>query len=138
MSSGISFIPTSPLTGFLRSFMFNTGDLGRWLPDGTLEHLGRVDDQVKVKDFRVELDGVSATRISPVWFKGRGGAGTGTLLSIPENEKALVRVDEGVCGVATLSAFNFVNSDKGMLNVAVFATNNFSASSGGRGSAKES
>ena len=43
-----------------RSYMFNTGDLGRWLPDGTLEHLGRVDDQVKVKGFRVELDGVSA------------------------------------------------------------------------------
>ncbi|KAI0801910.1 nonribosomal peptide synthetase 12 [Irpex lacteus] len=42
------------------SYMFNTGDLGRWLPDGTLEHLGRVDDQVKVKGFRVELDGVSA------------------------------------------------------------------------------
>ncbi|KAI0345846.1 nonribosomal peptide synthetase 12 [Trametopsis cervina] len=41
-------------------FMFNTGDLGRWLPDGTLEHLGRVDDQVKIKGFRVELDGVSA------------------------------------------------------------------------------
>lgn len=40
--------------------MFNTGDLGRWLPDGKLEHLGRVDDQVKVKGFRVELDGVSA------------------------------------------------------------------------------
>ncbi|KAH8104625.1 nonribosomal peptide synthetase 12, partial [Cristinia sonorae] len=43
------------------SYMFNTGDLGRWCPDGTLDHLGRVDDQVKVKGFRVELDGVSAT-----------------------------------------------------------------------------
>lgn len=31
------------------TFMFNTGDLGRWRPDGTLEHLGRVDDQVKIK-----------------------------------------------------------------------------------------
>src|SRR5688572_22417681 len=40
--------------------MFNTGDLGRWLDDGSLEHLGRKDDQVKVKGFRVELDGVSA------------------------------------------------------------------------------
>lgn len=29
--------------------MFNTGDLGRMLPDGSLEHFGRVDDQVKVK-----------------------------------------------------------------------------------------
>ncbi|TBU28644.1 nonribosomal peptide synthetase 12 [Dichomitus squalens] len=42
------------------SYMFNTGDLGRWRDDGELEHLGRVDDQVKVKGFRVELDGVSA------------------------------------------------------------------------------
>jgi hypothetical protein len=29
--------------------MFNTGNLGRWLPDGTLEHLGRVDDQVMIR-----------------------------------------------------------------------------------------
>lgn len=32
----------------------------RWLPNGDLEHLGRVDHQVKVKGFRVELDGVAA------------------------------------------------------------------------------
>lgn len=29
--------------------MFNTGDLGRWNDQGELEHLGRLDDQVKVK-----------------------------------------------------------------------------------------
>ena len=42
------------------SLMFNTGDLGRWRPDGQLDHLGRIDDQVKVIGFRVELDGVAA------------------------------------------------------------------------------
>lgn len=41
--------------------MFNTGDLGRWDENGELEHLGRKDDQVKIKGCRVELDGVSAS-----------------------------------------------------------------------------
>ncbi|TPG91945.1 amino acid adenylation domain-containing protein [Pseudomonas caspiana] len=40
--------------------MFRTRDLGRWTAEGDLEHLGRVDDQVKVRGFRVELDSVSA------------------------------------------------------------------------------
>lgn len=40
--------------------MFRTRDLGRWTPEGDLEHLGRTDDQVKVRGFRVELDSVSA------------------------------------------------------------------------------
>lgn len=46
--------------------MFNTGDLGRWREDGQLDHFGRVDDQVKVKGFRIELDGVAAAmRVCP-------------------------------------------------------------------------
>ncbi|KAI8634877.1 acetyl-CoA synthetase-like protein [Xylariaceae sp. FL1651] len=42
------------------TMMFNTGDLGCWTKDGKLIPLGRKDDQVKIKGFRVELDGVSA------------------------------------------------------------------------------
>ncbi|WP_334310735.1 amino acid adenylation domain-containing protein [Spirulina major] len=35
--------------------MYNTGDLARYLPNGNVEYLGRVDHQVKIRGFRIEL-----------------------------------------------------------------------------------
>jgi acyl-coenzyme A synthetase/AMP-(fatty) acid ligase/aryl carrier-like protein len=40
--------------------IYKTGDLGRWLPGGTLEYLGRNDFQVKLRGFRVELGEIEA------------------------------------------------------------------------------
>jgi hypothetical protein len=43
--------------------------LRKWVSNGTLQHLGRIDNQVKIKGFRVELDGVAtAMEVSDILY----------------------------------------------------------------------
>jgi amino acid adenylation domain-containing protein/FkbM family methyltransferase len=41
--------------GRRRQEIYKTGDLARWLPDGNIEFLGRIDHQVKIRGYRIEL-----------------------------------------------------------------------------------
>ncbi len=44
--------------------VFITADLGKWLPDGSLEHLGRADDLVKIQGQRVDLRAVETVLLA--------------------------------------------------------------------------
>jgi amino acid adenylation domain-containing protein len=45
----------NPFTVETGARLYNTGDLARYLPDGNIEFLGRLDHQVKIRGYRIEL-----------------------------------------------------------------------------------
>ena len=76
------FIPNPFKEGEL---MYQSGDLGRWLVNGTIEFIERIDDQVKIRGHRIEL-GEIENRINTV----EGVSHSVVTVKEKEGEKALV------------------------------------------------
>ncbi|MBC8943738.1 non-ribosomal peptide synthetase [Xenorhabdus indica] len=78
----------NPFSEQVDARMYKTGDLGRWLPDGTIDYLGRNDFQVKIRGFRIELGEIEAK-----------------LLAYPGIQEAIVMVREDITHDKRLVAY---------------------------------
>ena len=52
------------LKNYYNDRIYKTGDLVRWLPNGNIEFLGRIDSQVKIRGFRIELNEINLKILS--------------------------------------------------------------------------
>ena len=78
--------------------MYKTGDIGCWLPDGNIECMGRVDDQVKINGHRIELDEISAVLQTHAKVK----EAVVTARAVSRQEKELIAYTTGSAEAAEL------------------------------------
>jgi amino acid adenylation domain-containing protein len=96
----LSFV-ANPFQETQGSYLYKTGDLGRWLPDGNIEFLGRIDHQVKIRGFRIELGEIEVL-----------------ISQHPQVRETIVVVKEDTCGdkrlvgYVVLSTANDANSSE--------------------------
>ena len=87
------FIP-DPFSGQRGARLYKTGDRARYLPDGNIEFLGRIDQQVKVGGHRVELEEIESALVRHDWVR-----------------EAVVSAREDETGSKRLVAYLVVNGD---------------------------
>ncbi|QLE40496.1 amino acid adenylation domain-containing protein [Nostoc sp. C052] len=88
------FIP-NPYTQLAGERLYQTGDLGRYLPNGEIEYIGRIDYQVKVRGFRIELLEIEAL-----------------IIEHPEVREAVVTVDSSETDSQRIVAYVVPNSEQ--------------------------
>jgi amino acid adenylation domain-containing protein len=82
-----SFIP-HPFNSQPQARLYKTGDLARYLPDGNIEFLGRIDQQVKIRGCRIQLQDIETV-----------------LTQHPKVQEAIVTVNENQTGNQYLVAY---------------------------------
>jgi amino acid adenylation domain-containing protein len=82
--------------------LYRTGDLGRFLPDGNIEYLGRKDHQVKIRGFRIETAEIERLLLRKTGIKeavvaarqGKGGDKYLCAYYVPDNRRVSPQVPE--------------------------------------------
>jgi amino acid adenylation domain-containing protein len=63
------FVP-DPFSDDPDALLYKTGDRARWLPDGTIDFLGRTDRQIKIRGFRIEPGEIESVLEKDPYVKG--------------------------------------------------------------------
>ncbi|MCU4825279.1 amino acid adenylation domain-containing protein, partial [Bacillus cereus] len=74
--------------------MYKTGDIGKWMHDGTIEYIGRIGNQVNIRGYRVELEEIEKN-----------------LLNHPAIQEAIVMIQTNTIGNEVLCAYYILNND---------------------------
>ncbi|MGD2087796.1 MAG: AMP-binding protein [Candidatus Aminicenantes bacterium] len=104
-------LPHSPYSPYLPySPIYKTGDMGRWLEDGTIEIMGRVDDQIKIRGYRIEPGEIEKALLTHPLIRE-------CLVLVRDSQTAAQQVKRcGLCGITTQYPQVTINS-QGVCNI---------------------